>query len=50
LDGGYDAHIVTVVWDGVPEPPEPVPFRKNLKWLFIAIGIVVAVIIAMTIF
>jgi len=47
---GYDAHIVTVDWTPVVDDDPVVPVKQNLKWAFIAIGIVVAVILAMTIF
>lgn len=55
-DGGYDAHIVLVDWGEVvppePDPPEPDPDPdpvpdptpsppKFLRWLFIALGVVV---------
>jgi hypothetical protein len=53
--GGYDAHYINVCWGVVepepePEPdpePDPVPepddWRKNLKWVALAVGIVLAV-------
>ena len=46
-DGGYDAHIVRVDWEDLPEPdpgPEPPePVVKKTNWLLIAIIAAVAV-------
>lgn len=47
LDGGYDAHIVNVMWEEpvTPEPPAPVVGKTN--WLLISI--VAAVIVALVV-
>lgn len=46
---GYDAHIVTVDWIPVPDPIDPAPAKKN-SWAFIVGGVIVAAILAITIF